>query len=1139
MPIVHCLELPNQDTFNHNTIQVEGWAFSTTGALEEVIVFCGKKKMNASVNLPRPDVGDCHPAFAEYSSISGYRAEIAVTGKDAKKPQTIRILIKAGMEQIELPEIQLVPADAKKTIGHFGLLAALKKTRAYFKAGKYPHSFTDLKQLMHKFFYIFFGKPISVGFSKTYDAENAYRIWLLKNEIDGRKRGSYSQQMKHFSYTPLISILMPAYDTDKDLLNKAIVSVKKQIYPNWELIINDDASPSGSLEALVMKCAEGDSRIRFNRMEKNSNISAATNVAAEMARGEYFFFMDHDDTLEENALFAVVKCLNQDPELDIIYSDDDKISMDDVRYDPQFKPDYSPELLLSYMYFSHIFVVRNSLFHAVGGCRKGYEGAQDYDFALRVTEKTDKIAHIPEVLYHWRAAPNSTALSSDTKPKSLERGRKAVEDAIKRRGLPAKAVMPDFAEKAKIGIYSLEYSSEDYPQISIIIPTKNHLDVLKRCLDSIEQKTDYPNYEIILVDNGSDEKGVREYYASLPHKVVWCDNVNGKFNFSHMVNCGVANSNGEYIVLLNNDTEVITSSWLKDLLVYMQIPGVGITGCKLLYADGTVQHAGVVMKMFNGIAGHAFKLIPDWDGGYLSYANTARNYTAVTAAAFMTTRKIYEEAGLFDEEHFSVSFNDVDFCLRVRKLGYRVVFSPRAKLYHHEGKSRGVEQSGYYSDPKEEYYLISRWGLNSQYKDPYYNPNLSLENEKFIIECRHVIPGDGCKKIVLISHNLNYEGAPLMQLHIAQGLIDKYDFLLLSPADGPLRKEYEACGIEVKVFSTDGFFASREKLTRSLQQLAEELKEFSPDLIYTNTILMFFGVELGRLMELPVVWGIHESVDYKTFFETYGTEIADLAVRQFMSATRVVYVAEATAKMYEELDTYNAAVIKNGIDLNRIEAYSKAADRDAIRTSLGINPNEKVISIFGAVCFRKGQKIFLEAAKKLLEQTSAPLKFLIVGARESSYLNELRQMIASNRMENRVQIIDVCDDIFQYYVASDYFVCASYEESSPQVVIEAMAFHLPIVSTNVFGIPELVRNNNEALLVEAGNPDAIAQSLKKLLDSSELSSFLTYNAYYRLLEKFTNETMLSNYDQLFQEAYEEGENRVYRTYCTKKQEAHA
>lgn len=1135
MPIVQFLELPNQDTFHQNTIQVEGWAFSTTGPLKEVTVLCGKQKVKASIHLPRTDVGECHPAFAEYASESGYRAEITISEKDAKKTQSIRIIIKAGTEQMELPELKMYSPAVRNTIGRFGFIAALKKMRIYFKSGKYPHNLTDLGIQIRKFFRIMFGKPISIGYSRDDDPEHAYQIWLLKNQMDDRKRASYAQQMEEFTYRPLISILMPAYDSDKALLKKAIASVRNQIYPNWELIINDDASPSGSMEEAVAQCADGDARIKFNRMEKNSNISTATNVAANLAQGEFFFFMDHDDTLEENALFALVECLNRNPTLDVIYSDDDKISMDDVRYDPQFKPDYSPELLLSYMYFSHIFVVRKSLFYQVGGCRTGYEGAQDYDLALRVTELTDKIAHIPQVLYHWRAAPNSTALSSDTKPKSIERGRMAVADAVERRGLHAKAVIPDFAEKAKIGIYTLEYNGEDYPKISIIIPTKNHLNVLRRCLESIEQKTDYPNYEIILVDNGSDEKDVLKYYNTLSYKVIWCDNVDGRFNFSHMVNCGVENSDGEYIVLLNNDTEVIASNWLKDLLVYTQIPGVGITGCKLLYADGTVQHAGVVMKMFNGIAGHAFKLLPDWDGGYLSYANTARNYSAVTAAAFMTTREIYNQAGLFDEENFSVSFNDVDFCLRVRELGYRVVFSPSAKLYHHEGKSRGVEQSGYYSNPREEYNLISRWGLNTQYRDPYYNPNLSLVNEQFRIECRHVVPRSrGCKRVVLISHNLNYEGAPLMQLHIAQGLNDRYNFLVLTPEDGPLRKEYEVCGIEVRVFPTEEMFTSREMLEEKLQQISETIAEFSPDLIYSNTILMFIGVKLGHLMGVPVVWGIHESVDYKTFFDAYGSGIADLAVRQLMSATRVVFVADATAKMYEDLDTYNFAVIKNGIDIDRIENYIRSADRNAIRERLKIAPEEKVVSIFGAVCFRKGQKVFVNAAKQLTEETDAPLRFLIVGAKESSYLNELRQMIAKHSMEERVQIIGVCDDIFQYYVASDYFVCASYEESSPQVVIEAMAFHLPIVSTNVFGIPELVRNNNEALLVEPGKPKAIAESLKKLIADSEMAARLTDHAYYRLLEKFTNEIMLSNYDQLFQEAYEEGENMVYQMVASKK-----
>lgn len=1128
--IIYNLELPKQNTFRYGVIPVEGWAFSPNGPIREILIRCGEKKLSAEINLLREDVGACYPDCLPFSKYSGFRAEIQLGEEELKKVQTLQIVIAAEDGSRKIPALQLYPGGFSAPASPRGASAALSKAKRFFLSGKRPRTWAELWALTQKFFLLFFGAKANFDRPAGLDGADAYQIWQMKNAFDARKRARCLERLEELAYRPLISVIMPAYDTDPALLEKVIASVQSQLYPNWELIVNDDASPSVNLEEIVARCAQGDARIVFHRMETNSNISLATNAAAALAKGEYLLFVDHDDLLEPNALSAVVEKLNENPALDIVYSDDDKITMDDIRYDPQFKPAYSPELLLSYMYFSHLFVLRKTLFDRVGGCRKGYEGSQDYDLALRAVEQTDQIAHIPEVLYHWRAAPNSTARSTDTKPASVERGRRAVADAAARRGIPARVEIPDFAEKAKIGIYTLRYAGGDYPKISIVIPTRNHTEDLRRCLDSITQKTDYPNYEILLVDNGSDEEETLAYYKTLPWKVVWCGNVDGAFNFSHMVNCGVAAAEGEYIVLLNNDTEVISPSWLQDLLVYLRIPGVGVAGCKLLYQDGTVQHAGVVLKMGNGVAGHAFKLIPDWDGGYLSYANSARNYSAVTAAALMTTRELYERAGGFDAERFGVSYNDVDFCLRVRKLGYRVVFVPNARLYHHEGKSRGVEQSGHYSSPKEEYALVRAWGLDPAYTDPYYSPNLSVEDERFGIERRHVVVhGRPCKRILLFTHNLNFEGAPLVQFWVAQGLRDRYAFLLLSPEDGPLREKYEECGIEVRIFSAEGVFASGKKLTDSLRRTAESVRDFSPELIYANTADMFFGAELGAVMELPVVWAIHESVEYQSYFKRYGDEISRMAIRRFMGVTRAVFVAEATAKLYRDLDTCQFITIPNGIDVDGIENYRRGADRAEIRKGLGIGPEEQVITIVGTVCQRKGQKIFLEAAAKLCGRTDRPLRFLIVGARKSKYLEDMQQMIGDFGLRERVLVIDVCEDVYRYYMASDYFVCASYEESSPLVLLEAMAFRLPIVSTDVYGIPELVRNKNEALLVKPGKPDELAQALLTLLESPELAARMTQNAHYRLLEKYTRKTMLLNYDRLFQEACEEGGNRVYGT----------
>ena len=1123
MSIIQCLEKPYGQYLEYGVIQIEGWAFSTAGSIKKVEIRCGRKTVLATIGIERSDVGKAHPAFEEHSSISGYCAEVKLSPKQSSKKQRLRIKIIAETEVLEIEKV-LYPQDVSEK-KFFGFSLAIQKTMEYIRTKKLPRNFSELKRCVQKFWKIFFSKSIQYNSIADQIKKNPYLYWLQKHSVTESQRECMLEKIKQFSYQPLISIIMPAYKSNSMLLEKAICSVKDQIYQNWELIINDDGTPDGSLEKIVLQAASEDPRIRFHRMEHNSNISVATNVAVDLAQGEFLFFMDHDDTIECHALFKVAEVLNSNDEIDIIYSDDDKISMSDKRYDPQFKPDFSPELLLSFMYFSHIFVIRKALFQKIGGCRIGFEGVQDFDLALRAVEITDKIIHIPEILYHWRATPTSTAFNAETKPESLLRGKRAVEDAVKRRNLPAQVAQPKFAEDANIGIYTLRYDNKEFPLISIIIPTKNHTEVLKRCINSIRAKTTYPNYEIILVDNCSDKNDTLEYYKSLPYDIITCEDSEGKFNFSKMVNTGASRCKGEYIVLLNNDTEIISETWLEDLLVYARIPGIGIVGCKLLYPDRSVQHAGVVLRMFNGVAGHAFKLLPDWDGGYLSFANCARNYSAVTAACFMTTRVLYQQIGGFDEENFGVSFNDVDFCLRVRKAGLRIVYNPNACLYHHEGKSRGVEQTGYYSDSKEEYNFLRKWNIDCWFNDPYYNPNLSLTNERFEVDCIRSVPNSNIPlKILLVTHNLNYEGAPLMQLHIALGLQRKYSFMVLSPLDGPLKDIYESAGISVVIKEMEqDSKVDLVKYNAYLADLIKYLEKEKIDLVYSNTIETFWGIDLAARLDAPAIWGIHESIDVKRYFaDNYPQEISQVAINQFSYASKVAFVAETTKQMYHCVDAMNLVVIKNGIDLKRIQEYRRTHEKSTLRNLAGIKEDEILVSIFGTVCFRKGQRVFIEAARDLSKDKNRKLLFYIVGAKQSTYLNDLKRYIEENGLEEKVKIIEVCDDIYQYYMMSDYFVCASYEESSPQVVLEAMAFELPIVSTNVFGIPEQIRNECEALLVEPGNPIAIADALRRLMDDANLSDKLTQNGIYRLKSKFTYEMMLKNYDYLFQEAFQEG-----------------
>ena len=475
-----------------------------------------------------------------------------------------------------------------------------------------------------------------------------YEAWIEVNEWNARREELLRERLSKTATHPLLSVLMPVYNPPLEFLERAIQSVVEQVYDDWELCIADDASPDPKVGDVLARWADRDSRIRFVVRETNGHISQATNSAAELVNGDYIILMDQDDEITPDALGEVALYIAAHPETDILYSDDDKINWKGQRSAPQFKPDWSPELLLSYMYFSHLFVLRTETFHQVGGLRVGFEGSQDYDLALRATEIARHIGHIPKVLYHWRALPGSTASSGQAKPESFDAGRRAVQDALLRRGIHADVYRPEWAIQAACGIFSHRFA-DDGPRVAIIIPTRNNLTVLRQCIESLN-KTTYKNFEVVIIDNESDDPATLAYLASLPHTVLRIPNPDGGFSFAAINNRAVEQVNSDLVLLLNNDTEVIAPEWLSQMVGYMGMPGAGAVGARLVLPDGRIQHAGIVHGYYNGMVGPAFKLLPAADHGYLSNTVVTRNYSAVTAACMLTPRELFLQMGGFDEE---------------------------------------------------------------------------------------------------------------------------------------------------------------------------------------------------------------------------------------------------------------------------------------------------------------------------------------------------------------------------------------------------------------------------------------------------------------------------------------------------------
>jgi glycosyltransferase involved in cell wall biosynthesis len=543
--------------------------------------------------------------------------------------------------------------------------------------------------------------------------DDAYQMWLARNAITPGKLDTLDREITSLKVLPKISIIMPVDNIGGQWLRKAIDSVLGQIYPRWELCVVDDAPDDRDLGCILAEYAAKDRRINVKYLQKHEGIAAASNEALAVASGEFAGFLSCHDELAPDACLEVVKVINSSPEIDYIYSDEDRLDEDGRHVSVFFKPDWSPDLLLSMNYVSHFSVVRMKLLHEFGGFRRGFEGSQDYDLILRVTEKTQRIHHVPKPLYSWRKVVGSAVYDVEANTCAHDAGKRAIVDALRRRGVEA-VVEDGFSPHSTR--YRVRYKVQGSPLVSILVPTKNRIDLLARCLESIRRST-YPNYEVIVIDHQSEDETTQSYLRGLRGSVVVT--YQGEFNYSRMNNLGVSFARGDHLLFLNNDTEVMSSGWLEAMLEHSQRREVGVVGSKLVHPAGYILHAGDMVGV-GGIASHAFYGLPNGDPGYFDLAHIIRNCSCVTAACMMVKRSTFEELKGFDER-FWVDYGDVDFCLRARALGYRVVYTPYAALHHAEGVTRRTLGKTHPPDREE---FVRRWHQLLRDGDPYYNPNL-------------------------------------------------------------------------------------------------------------------------------------------------------------------------------------------------------------------------------------------------------------------------------------------------------------------------------------------------------------------------------------------------------------------------------
>ena len=558
-------------------------------------------------------------------------------------------------------------------------------------------------------------------------ADRTYADWIHVFETESKSATPLASERRNWRYQPTISVVLPVYNTDEHFLRAAIDSVLEQTYPQWQLCIADDCSTAPHVQRILSEYAERDARINVVYRDNNGHISEASNSALALATGDWVALLDHDDCLHKMALYFVAEAIGVNPNASLIYSDEDKVDQSNDRYDPYFKCDYNYELLLAHNMVCHLAVFRRSLIDEIGGFRKGFEGAQDYDLVLRATERVtaDQVVHIPRVLYHWRAHRGSTASTVDAKPYSAEAARRAVAEHLRRRGVQATVVPAPDAPAMNRVKYALPVVA---PKVSIVICTRDRADLLASCVDSIIERSTYRNYEVLIVDNGSTEEATFRLFNRLPSEHFRILRDESAFNFSALNNRAVQAADGEYICLLNNDIEIMTPNWIEEMLSFSIQPGVGAVGARLWYPGGGLQHAGVILGLV-GVANHVHRNLRRGDLGYFGRAALHQSFSAVTGAALMIKKSIYQEVGGLDEK-LQVTFNDIDFCLRVRAAGYRNVWTPYAEMIHHESATRGYDVAPDQRARAEQESLLmkQRWG-DLLRRDPAYSLNLSIETE--------------------------------------------------------------------------------------------------------------------------------------------------------------------------------------------------------------------------------------------------------------------------------------------------------------------------------------------------------------------------------------------------------------------------
>jgi glycosyltransferase involved in cell wall biosynthesis len=942
--------------------------------------------------------------------------------------------------------------------------------------------------------------------------QDPYTAWQAADRLTPRLKQELAKATTQLAPTgPRVALLIDARDCPTPQLQRLADSLRAQLYPHWEAwFVGTDALPST------------DARLKA-RPAKAAEFVAALNAAAREADGALITLVPGNSRLSPDALLEIAERFAVQPDLELAYTDEDRMDDTGARSEPDFKPEWSPAFALSGLFPGSLSVLRRARLLELGSFRDGFAAVPWLDVLLRASDRLDgpRVAHIPLVCHHaWAGAPRELDLADP----SYEQARKALADAVERRRWPAQPFLPESGHHRRTRFHQVRWDASVLARwpVTIVIPTRDRLHLLQECVELLEETVDWRYVKLVIVDDHSRDTDALRYLARIVQRtdlrctVVRTPDAAAPFNYSRLVNAAMPHVDTPLVLHLNNDVNALERGWLEQMAGWFTQDDVGVVGAKLIYPDRTLNHTGIVIGPHGGLADTPFARM-DEAGVDLKWHAAAREVSAVTGACLLTRTDLYRKLGGFDEKDFGVAYNDVDYCLRVRAAGRRVLYTPQAKLMHWGSATRGVT-----FDEAEHIAFIRRF---PGYRDPYFSPHWRLDGAQ--VRSRPDGPDRtrrvGPPRLLLLTHNLNLEGAPLFLLeyaaHVGRAAGGRLE--VLSAQEGPLRASFEALGAHVTVADTAPLLHATDDdaFSRHLAELAGRVDWDQVDLVICNTLFSFWGVHLARSADRPSLLYVHESASVFRLFETrLPLSLHHLVHDALQRATRSLFLCAATRAYYLDDDRGNFRIVPSWIRLEDIDAF-RTRDRMALRRKHGLREDEVVIANIGTVCERKGQHTFIRAAADFnrRQRGGPPVRFLLVGARPGIYLDLLKRDIARLGLDN-LTLVPETREVFDFFVAADLFVCTSYEESFPRVVMEAMAFRTPIVSTDVHGIAEMIGQRQDGYLVKPGEVEALARMMATCLAKERSGKSLAPAAYSKALRFYDATRVLPWHAQLAREA---------------------